>query len=978
MSLGNLVPPWHQFLDQKIRGAHFSLGIVAGERFVIELTPSMFPQRHVAGDRFPQRHVAGEGVRMLLGKGLITHSEPITEEQLKQTRDEFWDTAPHYGGRKEQLKQMRDEFWDTAPHYGGRKMSFKLKKEDSLCKGQWERGTRKKKVEYDVLLLEKAGSKSGNVNYFVPVFGLASTADLTRVNQYVVSLYIYVGIMATINAKKGRRGVGKKVCNRHVAREEAQEREWQRKMNKINSIIRSLILHIPSDSSNTYGGGDAPDRPEEAGQLQFLEEIRTDALKLNFMSMSGRKLNDYETISEAGLSDGSFILWTSHTRFKLDIINHRDGEIFHQFVSITDTIGDLRREIDVSTGMPPRTQMIYVFGVLVEDSNLSLAECGLCHHGSFVDVFYEYPRDHKFEESTDLIIRTGRGDVYRFSVGIQDVDVMTLKAAIQQIGEVSAHNMAILLVYNGLPLVHEHRSLASYYINKHSVVSLVDPSVKEGMMLIDVNLLATGDDEILECEMDRSNTVGDLKSVIQQQRGIPKRCQTLFLPMRQLEGDDLTLADYNIDNGSTIYVDFALMRLYIQFDNGATEEIWITPNERVENSAGVEFPPRVENSVPLFTPPQTHPLFQPISAYQESAIQACLQTDASGLSMSEIVNAEGTVDVLMDMLSALDPNNKTAVKEELIIDLVSQCRSYQNRVATLINSTSDEVLLSKGLALNDTLMRVLGPHDDIATGVPNELGAWDNSVAPLVNATYEDDESEDNFAQLAPRSSRDTLHARNNYDKGESVLVSPLASHPPSSTNPIHANSSSTVDYLSGEVYNSNTKTDSSTPSIAKTARVRFSDQPTYEEPHSANNQQTQVTLSAPLYSSSGSSYDGLVDQTRDLSLASAKKEKPAEDLLFQDLVDFAKSKPTTSKPNYRSSRDSLHAHNKNSPHELVHVIPTPPRPPLATNSKCEDSSRVDEDFWNYIGSSSNGLDGETRDLSLPPVKKEKAEDICN
>ncbi|GJW63834.1 TOM1-like protein 4 [Tanacetum coccineum] len=562
-------------------------------------------------------------------------------------------------------------------------------------------------------------------------------------------------------------------------------------------------------------------------RVQFLEEIRTDALKLNFMSMSGRKLNDYETISEAGLSDGSFILWTSHTRFKLDIINHRDGEIFHQFVSITDTIGDLRREIDVSTGMPPRTQMIYVFGVLVEDSNLSLAECGLCHHGSFVDVFYEYPRDHKFEESTDLIIRTGRGDVYRFSVGIQDVDVMTLKAAIQQIGEVSAHNMAILLVYNGLPLVHEHRSLASYYINKHSVVSLVDPSVKEGMMLIDVNLLATGDDEILECEMDRSNTVGDLKSVIQQQRRIPKRCQTLFLPMRQLEGDDLTLADYDIEMGSTNFDDFALMRKGYQRQK--EQKRAKTDKKRKRQSAGVEFPPRVENSVPLFTPPQTHPLFQPISAYQESAIQACLQTDASGLSMSEIVNAEGTVDVLMDMLSALDPNNKTAVKEELIVDLVSQCRSYQNRVATLINSTSDEVLLSKGLALNDTLMRVLGPHDDIATGVPNELGAWDNSVAPLVNATYEDDESEDNFAQLAPR-----------------------------------------------------------------------------------------------------------------------------------------------------SSRDSLHAHNKNSPHELVHVIPTPPRPPLATNSKCEDSSRVDEDFWNYIGSSSNGLDGETRDLSLPPVKKEKAEDICN
>ncbi|KAJ9563208.1 hypothetical protein OSB04_008368 [Centaurea solstitialis] len=29
------------------------------------------------------------------------HPEPITTEQLKRMRDEFWDTAPHYGGRKE-------------------------------------------------------------------------------------------------------------------------------------------------------------------------------------------------------------------------------------------------------------------------------------------------------------------------------------------------------------------------------------------------------------------------------------------------------------------------------------------------------------------------------------------------------------------------------------------------------------------------------------------------------------------------------------------------------------------------------------------------------------------------------------------------------------------------------------------------------------------------------------------------------------
>ncbi|XVF27446.1 hypothetical protein REPUB_Repub14bG0107100 [Reevesia pubescens] len=35
------------------------------------------------------------------------HSEPITRTQLVQMRDEFWDTAPHYGGRKEIWDALR-------------------------------------------------------------------------------------------------------------------------------------------------------------------------------------------------------------------------------------------------------------------------------------------------------------------------------------------------------------------------------------------------------------------------------------------------------------------------------------------------------------------------------------------------------------------------------------------------------------------------------------------------------------------------------------------------------------------------------------------------------------------------------------------------------------------------------------------------------------------------------------------------------
>ncbi|GKA60533.1 ALP1-like protein [Tanacetum coccineum] len=67
MSSGNMCHRGTNILTENYVGPTVLLGIVAGERIPVELSPSNIPQRHVARERYPQRQVARESPELSLG-----------------------------------------------------------------------------------------------------------------------------------------------------------------------------------------------------------------------------------------------------------------------------------------------------------------------------------------------------------------------------------------------------------------------------------------------------------------------------------------------------------------------------------------------------------------------------------------------------------------------------------------------------------------------------------------------------------------------------------------------------------------------------------------------------------------------------------------------------------------------------------------------------------------------------------------------
>ncbi|KAJ4715135.1 target of Myb protein 1-like [Melia azedarach] len=137
-------------------------------------------------------------------------------------------------------------------------------------------------------------------------------------------------------------------------------------------------------------------------------------------------------------------------------------------------------------------------------------------------------------------------------------------------------------------------------------------------------------------------------------------------------------------------------------------------------SAGVQFPQRPGNapsSHPSSDANKTNTLNGQIASSRHEVVPLAQQPEPQAIPESSIIQkASNALEVLKEVLDAVDTQNPMGAKDEFTLDLVEQCSFQKQRVMHLVMTSRDEKVVSQAIELNEQLQKVLARHDTLLSG----------------------------------------------------------------------------------------------------------------------------------------------------------------------------------------------------------------------------------------------------------------------